>query len=571
MSGDWEMAMHNQPITARINKRGETALHIATAANHTHFVEKLVEMIAPNNMEHLAIKTVQAQLHSVYKRTHPSRTQAAVTVNLGRRAEHRIQAAAVAPQPQEPASQPQEQRNTTPAAIAPQAVGAAPTAGQIVEDPTMGRAQAAAALAFAAANAIAAQQENAQVTTVVTILAPAAAPQPEDTAPQPVDTASQSVEQGNTAFCYAAISGNVKIAKIMKDMKNDLPRIRGRQNCLPIYLAALAGHEQMVRELYEDYHSNNEVTDDDRISLLIALVESDIYDIALKMIQGHLELATMKDKDGKRSALHAVEEEKRKQGLELVEKLWEEVILDDEDKVSQFMIVPSGRLIFIAAENGNVEFLTILIRKYPHLVFKVDDDQCTIFHKAILNRHEKIFMLIFELGMMNLINIYEDKDGNNMLHLAGKMPQEESRVNVVPGAALQLQRELQWFEVVKKVVRPGQIAAKNVDGKTPRDVFLKEHKELREAAEKWMINTANSCMLVATLIATVVFAAAFTVPGGNGQDTGIPIFVRDTLFKIFAIADGLSLAFSTSSILSFYPFLLLDSQWMIFSSRCQKS
>ncbi|KAF2310009.1 hypothetical protein GH714_006166 [Hevea brasiliensis] len=564
MSGDWEMAMHNQPITARINKRGETALHIATAANHTHFVEKLVEMIAPNNMEHLAIKTVHpppvtaitptaiapqasalgdvigagATAFSIQEDPSISRTQAAVTVNLGRRAEHRIQAAAAAPQPQEPASQPQEQRNTTPAAIAPQAVGAAPTAGQIVEDPTMGRAQAAAALAFAAANAIAAQQENAQVTTVVTILAPAAAPQPKDTAPKPVDTASQSVEQGNTAFCYAAISGNVKIAKIMKDKKNDLPRIRGRQNCLPIYLAALAGHEQMVRELYEDYHSNNEVTDDDRISLLIALVESDIYDIALKMIKHHSELATMKDKDGKRSALHAfaekpcipsiqtstgiwsycinfcyVEKKKRKQGLELVEQLWEKVILDDEDKVSQFMIVPSGRLIFIAAENGNVEFLTILIRKYPHLVFKVDDDQCTIFHKAILNRHEKIFMLIFELGMMNLINIYEDKDGNNMLHLAGKMPQEESRVNVVPGAALQLQRELQWFEVVKKVVRPGQIAAKNVEGKTPRDVFLKEHKELREAAEKWMINTANSCMLVATLIATVVFAAAFTVPG----------------------------------------------------------
>ncbi|KAF2309995.1 hypothetical protein GH714_006101 [Hevea brasiliensis] len=148
------------------------------------------------------------------------------------------------------------------------------------------------------------------------------------------------------------------------------------------------------------------------------------------------------------------------------------------------------------------------------LVLKVDDNQHTIFHKAILNRHEKIFMLIFELGMMKtLIEICEDKDGNNMLHLAGKMPQEESRVNVVPGAALQLQRELQWFEVVKKVVRPGQIAAKNVDGKTPRDVFMKEHKELREAAEKWMINTANSCMLVATLIATVVFAAAFTVPG----------------------------------------------------------
>lgn len=98
------------------------------------------------------------------------------------------------------------------------------------------------------------------------------------------------------------------------------------------------------------------------------------------------------------------------------------------------MILPSGkRLIFIAAENGNVEFLTILIRQYPDLVLKVDDNQYTIFHIAVLNRHEKIFRLIFQLGMMkNLINLHEDADRNNILHLAGKLP-PPSRLNIIRG------------------------------------------------------------------------------------------------------------------------------------------
>ncbi|KAF2309983.1 hypothetical protein GH714_006062 [Hevea brasiliensis] len=469
------MAECNGPLTATLNEDGETALHIATAASQTHFVKMLVGKIS---REDLAIETI----------------------------------------PPDPTETPNTNAARAPPLVEPMA--AAATTSQIVADPNMGTAQ----------------QENDQATAIVTIVRQVEDPiQATPAVSQSEDQGQQPKENGNTAFCYAALSGNVKIAQIMMRKNDALPTKRGRQNFLPIYMAALAGQAEMVRELYNHHQANekDKLEDDDLISLLIALVESDIYDIALKMIRERPKLATMKDKDGKTSALHAFAEkpcipsiqtssgiwsycinfllnkDKRKQGLDLVEKLWEEVISYNDDEVSRFMNVPSGRLIFIAAENGNVEFLAKLICKYPDLVLKVDDNQHTIFHKAILNRHEKIFMLIFELGMMKtLIEICEDKDGNNMLHLAGKMPQEESRVNVVPGAALQLQRELQWFEVVKKVVRPGQIAAKNVDGKTPRDVFMKEHKELREAAEKWMINTANSCMLVATLIATVVFAAA---------------------------------------------------------------
>lgn len=76
------------------------------------------------------------------------------------------------------------------------------------------------------------------------------------------------------------------------------------------------------------------------------------------------------------------------------------------------------------------------------------------------------------------------------------------------------------------------------------------------SGEEWLKQTAESCMIVATLIATVVFAAAFTVPGGVKDDTGSPNFLRKISFIIFSIADPISLVTSSCSILMFLSILI---------------
>ena len=56
------------------------------------------------------------------------------------------------------------------------------------------------------------------------------------------------------------------------------------------------------------------------------------------------------------------------------------------------------------------------------------------------------------------------------------------------------------------IVLPSFQKVRNSDNLTPWDLFTKEHENLRREGEKWMKDTANYCMLVATLITTVVFA-----------------------------------------------------------------
>ncbi|KAG5242769.1 ankyrin repeat-containing protein [Salix suchowensis] len=374
---------------------------------------------------------------------------------------------------------------------------------------------------------------------------------------------------GNTAFCFAAISGVEALAKVMMDKKSDLAMTRGRGNLLPIYMATLLGHRGMVSYLYDE--TNEQLTEGDRIALLVALINSDMYDVAWKMIRAHPGLAHARD-EHQLTALHALAQKScmpsnavdqslpgcwnknlnpfsvfklarmkklmHKQALDLIQYLWERVVLLDDATISRQIGEP-WPLIFTAAERGNLDFLTILIRLYPDLIFKVDQNTYSIFHIAILNRHEDIFRIIYQIGSIkNLIATYKDKEGNNMLHLAAKLLNHQ--------VDLMLSQE-QPYNFNENCCG----SREKYSWKTPGALFIEQHKEMMKEGEQWMRDTADSCMLVATLIATVVFAAAFTVPGGNLQDKGTPVFLKEIAFKIFAISDAISLITSASSLLTF--------------------
>lgn len=105
------------------------------------------------------------------------------------------------------------------------------------------------------------------------------------------------------------------------------------------------------------------------------------------------------------------------------------------------------------------------------------------------------------------------------------------------------------------MIPPSYRERKNKDDLTPHELFTKEHKELVTQGEKWMKGTANQCMVVAALIATIVFAAAFTVPGGYNQNNGIPMFYSKATFLVFVVADAISLFASSGSILIFLSIL----------------
>ncbi|KAJ0735453.1 putative PGG domain, ankyrin repeat-containing domain superfamily [Helianthus annuus] len=215
----------------------------------------------------------------------------------------------------------------------------------------------------------------------------------------------------------------------------------------------------------------------------------------------------------------------------------------------------SSRVLFLAAEMGNTKFLVELIRQCPDLIWKVNDNNQSIFHIAVSHRHESIYNLLHEIGSMkDLITPLKDPEGNNMLHLVGKNA-EKNRLHAVSGDAFQMQWELLWYKEVEAMVPFSYRERKNADEKTPRELFTENHKELVSRGEKWMKGTANQCMVVAALIATIVFGVAFSIPGGYDQNSGFPMFIRKKIFIAFVISDAISLIFSSASILIFLSIL----------------
>lgn len=118
---------------------------------------------------------------------------------------------------------------------------------------------------------------------------------------------------------------------------------------------------------------------------------------------------------------------------------------------------------------------------------------------------------------------------------------------------------------MRDIVPPLCWRMKNKEGQTARELFVKRHKSLLEESRTWVRNVSDSCMLISTLIFTVVFGSAFAVPGGYNQDTGIPILMGKRWFTCFIIFEALAMASSAFSILCFLRIIMMSMREIQFA------
>ena len=101
-----------------------------------------------------------------------------------------------------------------------------------------------------------------------------------------------------------------------------------------------------------------------------------------------------------------------------------------------------------AIKEGIIEFVSDFVKGDPDYVWCKDENSTSIFSVAVQYRHAKIFSLIYGLEVKSALTSTKDSSNeNNLLHKAGMLPPSTS-INDIPGAALQMQRELQWFKVI---------------------------------------------------------------------------------------------------------------------------
>ncbi|XP_059633229.1 uncharacterized protein LOC132276004 [Cornus florida] len=453
--------------------------------------------------------------------------------------------------------------------------------------------------------------------------------------------------RNDTALSVAARLGNTKAAIILVDKNPDLLQMKNNDGLFPVHLAALYAHKETLLYLMKattDHHHPTPYADHySGVLLLVQLIVSGFYDVALDLVHHHPDLSTkfmrienndypLKAIARKASAFRSgcrlnfwqrfiyssvpvklenypnnnpntcdtqnpadisqvppqmsgrenyyyyfgtlrhklrvllakamllvphikhIQEKMsgHDQALQLVKRLCEGLIHSITDFDDTFWNFNEPTL--EAARHGIHEVLQELVDTFPDAIWSRDANEHYIFQFAIINRNENVFNLMYQMSefMQYMINLI-DKNGDTLLHVAGKLAPQH-KLNLVSGAALQMQRELQWFKEVEKFVIPAYREMKNKDEKTAAMIFSEEHENLVREGEKWMKDTSNSCTIAAALIATVVFAAAITVPG-DYNDYGLPNFNKEIGFIIFAMSDAISLFTSSASLLMFLSIL----------------
>jgi hypothetical protein len=94
-------------------------------------------------------------------------------------------------------------------------------------------------------------------------------------------------------------------------------------------------------------------------------------------------------------------------------------------------------------------------------------------------------------------------------------------------------------------------------------VLGRGNEERNKEKEDVLSKTRDSHLVVAALIATVTFAAAFTVPGGYKSNQGTAILAKKTAFIAFIISDTISMVLSICAIFMHFYMAYIQGLEMI--------
>lgn len=239
----------------------------------------------------------------------------------------------------------------------------------------------------------------------------------------------------------------------------------------------------------------------------------------------------------------------------------------------------------IAAGMGHARVARALIEACPDTAELLDERGETFLHAAARGGHSKVVQLAIATEkptLRRLLNM-QDGDGNTPLHLA-----------VAARAP----------DIADVLLRNGKVRADvmNTDGHTPFDLAAgstsvfsvlglvltlaafggQSRPQRRDHVEKWsghdiakrIEKTSDSLAMVAVLIATVAFTAAYSLPGSYEQADdqakrvvkGMAVLQQKIVFKFFLVLDSFALVSSVAAVvlLVFGKASRSDGSWKSF-------
>lgn len=99
-----------------------------------------------------------------------------------------------------------------------------------------------------------------------------------------------------------------------------------------------------------------------------------------------------------------------------------------------------------AAKNGITEMVEKILESFPGATRDINSEKKNVVLLAVENRQPHVYQLLIGRNILkdNIFRVV-DQNGNSALHLAAMLG--DYKPWLIPGAALQMQWEMKWFEV----------------------------------------------------------------------------------------------------------------------------
>ncbi|KAF5745963.1 hypothetical protein HS088_TW06G00128 [Tripterygium wilfordii] len=419
-------------------------------------------------------------------------------------------------------------------------------------------------------------------------------------------------KQGNTALHEALINGHEPVAQSLLKGDSEVVFFLNKKGESPLYLAAEAGYMSCIRTMLEsrprsgtgDPLSNAEVLakslnhtavlnaankkrktgnpNHNQISssafarnavlnskspIHAAVVnaatnrrETDILKYMLKMVPPIIDLRD----DAGRTALHCAA------CLGYVEAV--KFFLGENDHIATQRDNNGFFPLHIAAIKGHVDVIRELLKFCPDPAEMLTYNEQNILHVAAKNGRVKVVRYVLETSELGSSINQKDKNGNTPLHLAtlhwhpkvvsvliwdkrvdlkltnnegftaldasyayiGEMPSFRKRLTCMALKESGAPRAPRWNVIEESE----EIYTKNDQRQPPKIDGVKDR--------------VNTLILVATLVATVTFAAGFTMPGGYNSDLdkGMATMLRRSMFHMFIFCDTIAMYSSITVVVA---------------------
>eukprot|EP01018_Ginkgo_biloba_P014220 Gb_09218 [translate_table: standard] len=333
----------------------------------------------------------------------------------------------------------------------------------------------------------------------------------------------------NTALHYAAKGGHPDVIQLLLSKDENLASLVNEAGESALFTACEEGHMSTVQQLLEKVPCISDKRHDGRTSLQAAILRKRL-DVAKELLNKRgLELAKQAD-NSSTTALHLATSGGH---LELVKRLLE------LDRELCYTVNGEGMCaIHIAAQKRYFKTMRALVDSNPDCVELIDKDGKTVLH-LLLDRYAS-----FPSSRVNRFVAYLHKRFD-VSYLLNESDNERNAVfhRATKTAFFSVRTEAFFRTLAKARFRARINFLSNA-----RDVSSHESKvEASCEIKTTHKDSVNTLILVATLLATITSAAAFTMPGGINSE-GSPVLINRPSFKIFVIASTVAMFLSMGAV-----------------------